>query len=76
MIEPERYELLDDSTRSEWTRRDFFRLTGGGLIVALAAPATAILVTHRLFFGNWGFLFSAAFRTTLPVLPHGLGLSV
>ncbi len=28
-----------------------------GLILALSAPPTAILVTHRLFFGNWGFLF-------------------
>ena len=34
IIEPERYELLDDSTRFEWTRRDFFRITGGGLVVA------------------------------------------
>ena len=35
LFELERYGLLDESLRVEWTRRDFFRITGGGLIVGL-----------------------------------------
>jgi isoquinoline 1-oxidoreductase len=34
-IEPERYELFDALSGIEWTRRDFFRVAGGGVIVAL-----------------------------------------
>lgn len=34
-IEPERYELIDRMPDIIWSRRDFFRITGGGLIVAL-----------------------------------------
>ncbi len=38
-IEPERYELLDDPAFAvELDRRDFFRLVGGGLVVALLLP--------------------------------------
>jgi isoquinoline 1-oxidoreductase len=45
--EPERYELHSDSQGFELTRREFFRITGGGVIVALllgeigAQPALA-----------------------------------
>ena len=35
IIEPERYELIDIMPDVTWSRRDFFRITGGGLIVAL-----------------------------------------
>lgn len=34
-IDPERYELFDALFNAEQTRRDFFRLAGAGLIVAL-----------------------------------------
>lgn len=38
-IEQERYELWDDPTFfAEMDRRDFFRLVGGGLVVALLLP--------------------------------------
>src|SRR5262249_55844131 len=34
-VEPERYELHEgDVSPLEWTRRKFFRITGGGLVVA------------------------------------------
>ncbi|MEO2089853.1 MAG: molybdopterin cofactor-binding domain-containing protein, partial [Gemmataceae bacterium] len=36
-IEPERYELIDAIAAGEWTRRQFFGITGAGLIVALLA---------------------------------------
>jgi nicotinate dehydrogenase subunit B len=35
LAEPERYELHSDAHSFEMTRRDFFRVTGGGVIVAL-----------------------------------------
>ena len=35
ILELERHGLLETADRIDWTRRDFFRLTGGGLIVAL-----------------------------------------
>jgi nicotinate dehydrogenase subunit B len=34
-IEPERYEFFESLTDLETTRRDFFRIVGGGVIVAL-----------------------------------------
>lgn len=37
VIEPERYELIEAIAESEWTRRQFFGITGAGLIVALLA---------------------------------------
>jgi len=36
LLEPERYELFTDPPSSlEWDRREFFRIVGGGLVVAL-----------------------------------------
>jgi len=34
-IEPERYELIDAIAASEWTRREFFRIAGAGLVIAI-----------------------------------------
>jgi CO/xanthine dehydrogenase Mo-binding subunit len=33
--EPERYELHEHESDWDWTRRDFFRIVGGGVVVAL-----------------------------------------
>jgi hypothetical protein len=35
IIEPERYEFFERTPGWEPTRRDFFKIAGGGLIVAL-----------------------------------------
>src|SRR5262249_5397273 len=35
LSEPERYELDEGSPEWEWNRREFFRLVGGGIVVAL-----------------------------------------
>jgi isoquinoline 1-oxidoreductase len=35
VYEPERYELYESNFYQHWSRRDFFRITGGGLVVAL-----------------------------------------
>jgi isoquinoline 1-oxidoreductase len=35
LCEPERYELDEGSPSWEWNRREFFRIVGGGVIVAL-----------------------------------------
>ncbi len=45
-----------------------------GLVTALIAPAVSILVTHRLIFGDWGFLFS--FASPSLVFTHSLGVSI
>lgn len=36
LLEPERYELYDSLCFSAWDRREFFRIAGSGLIIALA----------------------------------------
>lgn len=36
-LEPERYELFENSPTSDWDRREFFRIVGGGIVVALFA---------------------------------------
>lgn len=41
VIEPERYELIDLMPEVTWSRRDFFRITGGGLIVAMLLGETS-----------------------------------
>jgi hypothetical protein len=46
------------------------------IVIAFVSAPVSVLVTHRLFIGNWGFLFSASFDTLNPVLPHSLGISV
>ena len=33
--EPERYELHEQDAEWDWTRREFFRIVGGGVVVAL-----------------------------------------
>ena len=37
LSEPERYELAEVSGGIEWDRREFFKITGAGIIVALLA---------------------------------------
>jgi len=49
-IEPERYELFDAFLDAEQTRRDFFRIAGAGLIVALLTGEDAEAQRQR--FGN------------------------
>ncbi|HLN27783.1 MAG TPA: molybdopterin cofactor-binding domain-containing protein [Gemmataceae bacterium] len=39
--EPERYELYESSPTWDWDRREFFRITGAGLVVALLFHETA-----------------------------------
>jgi nicotinate dehydrogenase subunit B len=49
-IEPERYEFFDALLDAEQTRRDFFRITGAGLVVALLMGEEA--GAQRPRFGN------------------------
>jgi isoquinoline 1-oxidoreductase len=41
-IDPERYEFLDELLAAEQTRRDFFRIAGAGVIVALLMETEAV----------------------------------
>jgi isoquinoline 1-oxidoreductase len=41
-LEPERYELFsEDSGLLQWSRREFFRILGSGLVIALLVPDSA-----------------------------------
>ena len=40
-LEPERYELFENASAWELSRREFFRLVGGGVVVALVLPEMA-----------------------------------
>lgn len=54
-IEPERYELFEASAyRFDFTRRDFFRIAGAGLVVACFEPGEAIALQDRRGRGGGG----------------------
>ena len=46
-IEPERYELFENRDAWDVTRRDFFRIVGGGVVVALLLGDAAVAQRPR-----------------------------